>query len=59
MGRMYSATFELVAATAAQDLFEINAPADAAVVVPKRLSALAQSLPSLGAELVGEALPFG
>jgi len=33
MGRMYSATFELVAATAAQDLFEINAPADAAVVV--------------------------
>ena len=33
MGRMYSATFELVAATAAQDLFEINAPADASVVV--------------------------
>lgn len=33
MGRMYSATFELVAVTAAQDLFEINAPSDAAVVV--------------------------
>lgn len=33
MGRMYAASFELVAATAAQDLFEINAPADAVVVV--------------------------
>lgn len=33
MGRMYSATFELVAATAAQDLFELNAPADAVVIV--------------------------
>ena len=31
--RMYTATFELVAATAAQDLFEINAPADAVVEV--------------------------
>lgn len=33
MGRMYSATFEEVAVSAAQDLFEINAPADAVVVV--------------------------
>lgn len=33
MGRMYSATFELVAVTAAQDLFQIIAPADSAVVV--------------------------
>ena len=33
MGRMYSATFEEVAATAAQDLFEINAPADSVVLV--------------------------
>src|SRR3990167_685774 len=33
MGRMYSATFDQVAVTAAQDLFEINAPADAAVIV--------------------------
>lgn len=33
MGRMYSATFEEVAVTAAQDLFEINAPSDAVVVV--------------------------
>lgn len=33
MGRMYSATFRDVAVTAAQDLFEINAPADAIVVV--------------------------
>jgi hypothetical protein len=30
---MYSATFEEVAVTAAQDLFEINAPSDAVVVV--------------------------
>jgi hypothetical protein len=30
---MYSASFEEVAVTAAQDLFEINAPADAVVVV--------------------------
>jgi hypothetical protein len=28
MGRMYSATFEEVAVTAAQDLFQILAPAD-------------------------------
>ena len=33
MGRMYSATFEEVAVSAAQDLFEINAPSDAVVVV--------------------------
>lgn len=33
MGRMYSATFEEVAVTVPQDLFEINAPADAIVVV--------------------------
>jgi hypothetical protein len=30
---MYSAVFEQVAVTAAQDLFEINAPADAVVVL--------------------------
>jgi len=30
---MYSATFEEVAVTAAQDLFEINAPSDAVVIV--------------------------
>ena len=33
MGRIYSATFEEVAVTAAQDLFEINAPADAVVII--------------------------
>lgn len=33
MGRMYSATFEEVSVTAVQDLFEINAPSDAVVVV--------------------------
>lgn len=33
MGRVYIATFELVAATAAQDLFEINAPSDGIVVL--------------------------
>lgn len=33
MGRMYSATFEGVAATAVQDLFELLAPTDAAVVI--------------------------
>ena len=33
MGRMYSAVFEQVAVSVAQDLFEINAPADAIVVV--------------------------
>lgn len=33
MGRMYSATFEEVAVSAVQDLFEINAPSDAIVVV--------------------------
>lgn len=33
MGRMYSAVFEEVAVSAAQDLFEINAPADAVVVI--------------------------
>ena len=33
MGRMYSATFEEVAATAAQDLFEIVAPADSVVII--------------------------
>lgn len=33
MGRMYSATFEEIAVTAAQDLFEINAPATAAVAI--------------------------
>jgi hypothetical protein len=33
MGRVYVATFKLVAATAAQDLFEINAPADCAVIL--------------------------
>lgn len=33
MGRMYAAVFEEVAVTTAQDLFEVNAPADAAVVL--------------------------
>ena len=33
MGRMYSVTFEEVAVSAVQDLFEINAPSDAIVVV--------------------------
>jgi hypothetical protein len=33
MGRIYSASFEKVAVTAAQDLFEVVAPADAVVVV--------------------------
>lgn len=33
MGRMYSAAFTDVAITAAQDLFEINAPADAVVAI--------------------------
>jgi len=33
MGRMYSAVFEEVSVSAAQDLFEINAPSDASVVV--------------------------
>lgn len=33
MGRVYAAVFEQVAVTAAQDLFELNAPADAAVSV--------------------------
>jgi len=33
MGRMYSAVFEKVAVAAAQDLFEVIAPADAAVVI--------------------------
>lgn len=33
MGRMYSATFKAIAVTAAQDLFEIAAPSDAAVIV--------------------------
>lgn len=33
MGRMYSATFEEVAVTAAQDLFELVAPADMSVAI--------------------------
>lgn len=33
MGRMYSASFADVAVTVAQDLFEINAPADSVVIV--------------------------
>ena len=33
MGRMYSATFEEVAATVAQDLFELVAPADMSVSI--------------------------
>lgn len=33
MGRVYVATFDQVAVTVAQDLFELNAPADAAVIV--------------------------
>jgi len=33
MGRMYSAIFEEIAVTAVQDLFEINAPSDAVVVI--------------------------
>ncbi len=33
MGRIYSATFEEVAVTTIQDLFELVAPADAAVVI--------------------------
>ena len=33
MGRMYSATFEEVAVTAAQDLFEVVAAADSVVII--------------------------
>lgn len=33
MSRMYSANFDAVAVSAAQDLFELNAPADAVVVL--------------------------
>lgn len=33
MGRMYSAAFDAVAVTAAQDLFEVVAPSDACVVI--------------------------
>lgn len=33
MGRMFSATFEEIAVTAIQDLFEINAPSDAVVIL--------------------------
>lgn len=33
MGRMYAAVFEEVAASAAQDLFEVVAPADSAVAI--------------------------
>lgn len=33
MGRLYSATFEEVAVSVVQDLFEINAPADAVVIL--------------------------
>ena len=33
MGRMYSATFEEIAVSAVQDLFEVVAPSDAAVVI--------------------------
>lgn len=33
MGRMYSVVFEEVAVTVVQDLFEINAPADSAVIL--------------------------
>ena len=33
MGRMYTAVFKAIAVTAAQDLFEIAAPSDAAVIV--------------------------
>ena len=33
MGRKYSASFEEVAVTAAQDLFEVVAPADGAVII--------------------------
>ena len=33
MGRLYTSTFSAVAVTAAQDFFEINAPADAIVVI--------------------------
>lgn len=33
MGRMYSVTFEEVAVSAVQDLFEINAASDSAVIV--------------------------
>ncbi len=33
MGRIYSASFEEVAVTAAQDLFEVVAPADASVII--------------------------
>lgn len=33
MGRMYTAAFSAVAVTVAQDLFEINAPSDAAVIL--------------------------
>jgi len=33
MGRLYSASFDAVAVSAVQDLFEVSAPADAVVVV--------------------------
>ena len=33
MGRIYSASFEEVAVSAAQDLFEITAPADSSVII--------------------------
>jgi hypothetical protein len=33
VGRVYSAVFETVSVSAAQDLFELNAPSDACVVV--------------------------
>lgn len=33
MGRMYSAVFEKITVSAAQDLFEINAPDDSAVII--------------------------
>lgn len=33
LGRKYTATFSKVTVTAAQDLFEVNAPADAVVVI--------------------------
>jgi hypothetical protein len=33
LGRMYRATFSKVAVTAAQDLFEVNAPSDSVVII--------------------------
>jgi len=54
MGRMYSVSFEEVAATAAQDLFEIVAPADSVVL----LHALYLSQSTEEADAQSEMLPL-